>query len=243
MFSFLSLLLFFRFQFKSHNLHGFLTIIYVFSRSYPRPTRCCNGKATWHQTPGIPKLCPTKVQRSSRPESNSNHNIIGREPYLDNRLEKNADHANISRGILIRENRSGPSTLKNYAEFSDATSSDWSLFTSSDDSSFTTESTRDSFSTVDHADVPFSSIFQSLYPAESTSRRTISCSVFPGSKPQTRFAREERGFVSVSCVPTLDQRGESATAGLCNVVSCGVHVNYGGESRKGSPQTSVHCTI
>ncbi|KAF5771836.1 putative ubiquitinyl hydrolase 1 [Helianthus annuus] len=37
-------------------------------------------------------------------------------------------------------------------DFSDAASSDWSIFTSSDDASFTTESTRDSFSTIDNTD-------------------------------------------------------------------------------------------
>lgn len=201
-------------------LEGAYILFYM--RSYPRPARCCNGKAPRHQAPCNAKNCPTKGQRPSRPEqSNSSHNLVGREPCSDHRSETNPEHSSISRGMLIRENRSKPSSFKNYAEFSDATSSDWSLLTSSDDSSFTTESTRDSFSTVDHADVPFSSIFQSMYPADSPSRRTISCSVFPGSKAQTRFAREERGFVSVSCV------------------------NYGSEPRKGgNPQTSsVHCTI
>lgn len=187
-------------------LEGAYILFYM--RSHPRPARCCNGKGPRHQAPCNTKHCPTKGQRPSRPEqSNSSHNLVGREPCSDHRSEVN-----------IRENRSKPSSLKNYAEFSDATSSDWSLLTSSDDSSFTTESTRDSFSTVDHADVPFSSIWQSMYPAGSPSRRTISCSVFPGSKVQTRFAREERGFVCV---------------------------NYGSEPRKGgNPQTSsVHCTI
>lgn len=75
--------------------------------------------------------------------------------------------------MLIREIRSRASSLSNYMEFSDATSSDWSVFTSSDDSSFTTESTRDS---VDHGDLAFSSIFQSMYPVDSPSRRTVSCS-------------------------------------------------------------------
>lgn len=174
-----------------------------FCRSFPRPARC--GKSSRHQA-----LCngPSKGQRAFRPEPSSLcHNLVGR--------ETNAESGSGSKGVLIRESRSRPSMLRNYAEFSDATSSDWSVFTSSDDSSFTTESTRDSFSTVDHADVPFSSIFQSLYPVDSPSRRTISCSVFPGSKPHTRFAaREERGFVSVKCV------------------------NYGRE-----PQKSVNCTV
>ncbi|XP_057777404.1 ubiquitin carboxyl-terminal hydrolase 15 [Salvia miltiorrhiza] len=147
--------------------------ILFYMRSYPRPARC--GKSSRHQAP-----CngASRGQRASRAEGN---NLVGRET-----------NAESSKGVLIRENRSRPSSLRNYAEFSD---SDWSVFTSSDDSSFTTESTRDS------VDVPFSSIFQSLYPVDSPSRRTISCSVFPGSKPRTGFAaREERGFVEVSCV-------------------------------------------
>ncbi|KAH6807206.1 hypothetical protein C2S51_028314 [Perilla frutescens var. frutescens] len=190
-------------------LEGAYILFYM--RSYPRPARSCNGKSPRHQDSCNAKHWPTKGQRPSRPEqSTSSHNPGGRE---------NPEQSSSSRGVLIRENRSKPSSLKNYAEFSDATSSDWSVFTSSDDSSFTTESTRDSFSTVDHADVPFSSIFQSLYPADSPSRRTISCSVFPVSKAQTRFAREERGFVSVSSV------------------------NYGSKPRKGGiPQTSARCT-
>ncbi|PIN23230.1 Ubiquitin carboxyl-terminal hydrolase [Handroanthus impetiginosus] len=163
--------------------------ILFYMRSHPRPVKSCNGKATRARTPSVPKHSSLKTQRSARPPQGK------REPSSNHRPETNADHPNISRGIFIRENRSKPSTLNNYAEFSDTTSSDRSsLFTSSDDSSFTTESTRDSFS----ADIPFSSVFQSLYPVESTSRRTISCSVFPSSKPQTRFVCEEKGFVLLS---------------------------------------------
>ncbi|KAG8366506.1 hypothetical protein BUALT_Bualt17G0087100 [Buddleja alternifolia] len=199
--------------------------ILFYMRSYPRPARGCNRKASRRRTPGLPKHTSSKIQRSPKPQQSNkpNQNFINRDPSLDHRLEtNNVDCTNdISRGVLIRENRSRPSILKNYAEFSDPTSSDWSVFTSSDDSSFTTESTRDSFST----DVPFSSIFQSLYnPAECGSHRTISCSVFPGSKPQTRFAHEEKGFVSVE--PTA-----------------GVHVNCGSDPRNGQPQTYVHCNI
>ncbi|KAK6114748.1 hypothetical protein DH2020_007017 [Rehmannia glutinosa] len=185
--------------------------ILFYMRSYPRPDRACNGKLSRHQTSAPPKHSP-KIQKSSKPEhTKPNHNVV---PSFT---------TDLSSEILVRESRSRPSTLRNYAEFSDAASSDWSLFTSSDDSSFTTESTRDSFSALDHADLPFSSIFQSLYPAaECSSRRTTACSVFPGSKIQTRFAR----------VPLYDG------------VSNGVHVNYGGEPRKGQPQTSsVQCTI
>ncbi|KAL2234919.1 UNVERIFIED_CONTAM: Ubiquitin carboxyl-terminal hydrolase 15, partial [Sesamum indicum] len=220
--------------------------ILFYMRSYPRlaPARGSNMKASRRRNSGIPKHDLSEIQRSSRPEqSKLNHNLVS-----DHRLETNVDYTNISRGILIRENRNR--SLKNYAGFSDVTSSDWSPFTSSDDSSFTTESTRDSFSTLDHAEVRFSSIFQSLYPADCTSRRTISCSVFPFSKSLTRFAHEEKGFISFSSPPRLDQEEESAwpdveirTAGSYGEISVGEDVNYSSDPRKGPPQTSVHCTI
>ncbi|KAH9611605.1 hypothetical protein KSS87_007788, partial [Heliosperma pusillum] len=80
-------------------------------------------------------------------------------------------------------------------EFSDATASDWSLFTSSDDASFTSESTRDSFSITDHSDMchvdPFSSMFSHSHPAH----RTVSCRMFSGSKPTTRYISEETGYI------------------------------------------------
>ncbi|KAL0396873.1 UNVERIFIED_CONTAM: Ubiquitin carboxyl-terminal hydrolase 15 [Sesamum calycinum] len=222
--------------------------ILFYMRSCPRsaPARGSNMKVSRRRNSGIPKHSLSEIQRSSRPEqSKLNHNLV-----LDHRLETNVDYTNISRGILIRENRNRPSSSKNYTEFSDVTSSDWSPFTSSDDSSFTTEGTRDSFSTVDHAEVPFSSIFQSLYPEDCTSRRTISCSVFPFSKSLTRFAREEKGFISFSRPPRFDQGEESAwpvvnhrTAGTYGEISVGEDVNYGSDPRKGHPQTSLHCTI
>ncbi|GFP95294.1 ubiquitin carboxyl-terminal hydrolase 15 [Phtheirospermum japonicum] len=152
--------------------------ILFYMRSYPRPVRNSNGKASRHQNP--PKHCPSKTPRPSG------------EPYPDHlKTDANTEWTNLSKQVLVRENRS-----QNYADFSD----EWSLFTSSDDSSFTTESTRDSFSTLDHADLPFSSIFNSLYPADCWSRRantTTACSVFPGGRSQTRFARDPS--VNVNC--------------------------------------------
>ncbi|KAL8518401.1 hypothetical protein ACS0TY_009693 [Phlomoides rotata] len=169
--------------------------ILFYMRSYPRPIRG-KGKATRLQTAGSSK----HGQRSSRREESSSNSNPGEAPL---------DHADICKAILIRESRSRPS------EFSDAPSSDWSYFTSSDDSSFTTDSTRNSFST-DHADVPFSSAFQSLYPAESTSRRAVSC-----SNGQTRFARQDSGLVQ-SATPTTG------------------FLNSGSEARTGPPQTPVN---
>lgn len=132
-------------------------------------------------------------------------------------MDTNGD---ISKAILIKESKSKPSALKNYAEFPEGASSDWSHFTSSDDSSFTTESTRDSFSALDHGDVPFSTVFQSLYPAESTSRRAVS-----SSKGQTRFARLDSGLVQSTATPTTG------------------FLNSGNEARTEPPQTSVNCSM
>ncbi|KAJ9537789.1 hypothetical protein OSB04_030522, partial [Centaurea solstitialis] len=82
-------------------------------------------------------------------------------------------------------------------DFSDATSSDWSVLSNSDDASFTTESTRDSFSTVDYTDNnntdPISSIFNTtLYTLP---RNTISCSRVSTSRAHTRFMDEEQRSV------------------------------------------------
>lgn len=103
-------------------------------------------------------------------------------------------NSHTSNDILRSANRRHP-------EFSDAaSSSDWSLFTSSDDASFTTESTRDSFSTAtEHADMlnpdPVTSFFNAMYPSGHSSQRTVSCRMFSGSEPITRFLHEEKGFV------------------------------------------------
>ncbi|KAI3789506.1 hypothetical protein L2E82_02305 [Cichorium intybus] len=90
-------------------------------------------------------------------------------------------------------NYSKPSNI----DISDATS-DWSIFTSSDDASFTTESTRDSFSTVDYTDYtpdPFSSIFNTLYTHhDHLPHNTVSCSRF-SSRAHTRFMEEEKRAV------------------------------------------------
>ncbi|KAL1224146.1 Ubiquitin carboxyl-terminal hydrolase 15 [Cardamine amara subsp. amara] len=81
----------------------------------------------------------------------------------------------------------------------ESSSSEWSLFTSSDEASFTTESTRDSFSTIDYTDVchvadsssPFS-IFNNLYRnVEPSPHNTVACRMFSGTKPETLYFVEE----------------------------------------------------
>ncbi|XP_010539169.1 PREDICTED: ubiquitin carboxyl-terminal hydrolase 15-like [Tarenaya hassleriana] len=99
-------------------------------------------------------------------------------------------------------------------EFSD----DWSLFTSSDEASFTTESTRDSFSTIDYTeacnpDSPFS-IFNNLYPMEMSPHNTVACRMFSGTKPETRFFPEEKSYSNT----VMDSSGDYYSS---------MYVNYG----------------
>lgn len=115
---------------------------------------------------------------------------------------------NHTNGILGSTNRNVAQAM----EFSDATSSDWSLFTSSDEASFSTES-RDSFSTVDYTETcnadTLSSIFNNLYPPQSSSQNTFCCRTFSSSRPQTKFISdlEESGYVLDSFLSTHSTKG------------------------------------
>ncbi|KAL8242612.1 hypothetical protein R6Q59_012914 [Mikania micrantha] len=129
--------------------------ILFYMRSSPRPARSYSSK---HQTSSFTKSKPSKSTLYHHQEST---------------CFQGGPNGNL-------HNYTRPSN----ADFSDATSSDWSIFTSSDDASFTTESTRDSFSTVDYTDNntdPISSIFNTLYtPHDYLNHNTISRSRFSG---------------------------------------------------------------
>lgn len=165
-------------------------LVSIVCRSYPRPSRACGGRLRSQQSHTMPKQWLSKLEKSSEPEhSQLRHNFSRRDPSLDRR------------GISLKGDRSRSPMTSNCSEFSDATSSDWSLFTSSDDASFTTESTRDSFCFVDYSDSAlFSSIFQSLHLSR---------------KPETRFAHEEKGYFSAS-YPTPPPSRDLPTAHLYN---------------------------
>ncbi|KAL7186089.1 hypothetical protein ACSBR2_027947 [Camellia fascicularis] len=171
--------------------------ILFYMRSCPRAARPCSGKPAWHQNPRFVKQWASKSQKPSRPtiQTKSSCHIVSLEPPSHVR----------------KVNRNRPPSMDNL--YSDATchdpnprpsyhttSSDWSIFTSSYDASFTTESTRDSFSTIDYVDAcnadPFTSIFNTIYGSEYSSfHRTISCNMFLSSKSETRSASEGKGFV------------------------------------------------
>ncbi|KAI3712129.1 hypothetical protein L1987_70678 [Smallanthus sonchifolius] len=141
--------------------------ILFYMRSSPRPPRTYSGKHSKHQTSSFTKSKPPKSTLYHHQESTCFQGGL------------NGNHHSYTR----------PSNV----DFSDATSSDWSIFTSSDDASFTTESTRDSFSTVDYTDNtdPISTIFNTLYaPHDYLNHNTVSRSRFSRSMAHTRFVEE-----------------------------------------------------
>ncbi|KAF5778313.1 putative ubiquitinyl hydrolase 1 [Helianthus annuus] len=139
--------------------------ILFYMRSSPRPP---SRKHSKHQTSSFTKSKPPKSTFYHHQESTCFQGAL------------NGNHLH---------------TRPSNVDFSDATSSDWSIFTSSDDASFTTESTRDSFSTVDYSDNntdPISSIFNTLYtPHDYLNHATVSRNRFSRSRAHTRFVEEK----------------------------------------------------
>ncbi|XP_021867027.2 ubiquitin carboxyl-terminal hydrolase 15 [Spinacia oleracea] len=148
--------------------------ILFYMRSFPRPPRAYIKSGRKQQ-----------AAKSSRPSVSKTHN--------SSKVGKDVHQSNNRRFNQAAE------THADFMEFSDATTSDWSLFTSSDEASFTSESTRDSFSTVDYSDNgnvdPFSSMFGIHSSCVRPTQRMVSCSMFSGSKPVTRYVSEQTGYV------------------------------------------------
>ncbi|KAK4771508.1 hypothetical protein SAY87_032040 [Trapa incisa] len=168
--------------------------ILFYMRSSPRPHKAYLRKSE-EPVPMPSRNSALKSQKSSRPgRSQPKGQGMGTsEPFPCS--------AKPAFGNVVRVTERGNiwPVVEKYNEFSDATSSDWSLFTSSDDASFTTESTRDSFSTVDYSDNGnadlFSSIFSNLYGQDRPPMNMASCRLFPSDGIQTRFVSEEKGHV------------------------------------------------
>ncbi|GMH24239.1 hypothetical protein Nepgr_026082 [Nepenthes gracilis] len=169
--------------------------ILFYIRSFPRPLGACVKTSAQQQSPPVKHHA---AHKSSRPG-------VSLRPPTHSRPETFMGYTNHTSDEILRSaNKRFSPMMETYAEpiggeFSDATSSDWSLFTSSDEASFTTESTSDSFSTADYADPynidPVTSLFSMLYEQERACQRTVSCTLSSGSRPCTRFAYEEKGFV------------------------------------------------
>ncbi|GLU14689.1 hypothetical protein SLE2022_312440 [Rubroshorea leprosula] len=231
--------------------------ILFYTRSSPRPQRALTEKA-WRKQASV--LARHSTSKSEKPscavQSESNGNFVVSEPYSDLRPEVATGFANQMSNGILRRSANMMETYQEPAgvEFSDATSSDWSLFTSSDEASFTTESTRDSFSTVDYADMsnadPFS-IFNNLYAPESSSCNTVSCRLFSNTSAQTRYILEEKGYVVESYLSPQPVNGALTARNLKRVSGSsgefhsdsnhGMFVKYGSNPKYPLNQTSGHC--
>ncbi|KAL8135556.1 hypothetical protein AgCh_010262 [Apium graveolens] len=184
----------------------YMSLIFL-CRSCPRPARTQSGIP--QQARGLPKHWSSKTQTLSRTEeTNISGNVLNAYHSSDHKPETSMCFTNGTVNNLDRNNlpfiEGDPNSRK--MEFLDANSSDWSIFTSSDDASFTTESTRDSFSTVDCADGsnmdPLSSIFNTVYVPEYSSHRTVSCCSYDSSKSHKRYASVQNGFIFDSLLST-----------------------------------------
>ncbi|MBA0861065.1 hypothetical protein Goshw_024046 [Gossypium schwendimanii] len=171
--------------------------ILFYMRSCPRLQREFTEKSIRKQVPT--RHLVSKTERPSRAaQSKSGSCSVGPKHVSDFSPRTATDCYNRNGNDILRQSTNGNIPEPINMEFSDATSSDWSLFTSSDEASFTTESARDSFSTVDYADASNGdtfSIFNNLSTPESSSYNTVSCRMFSTSRPYTRFALEETGYV------------------------------------------------
>eukprot|EP00258_Populus_trichocarpa_P010077 XP_002317364.2 ubiquitin carboxyl-terminal hydrolase 15 isoform X1 [Populus trichocarpa] len=149
--------------------------ILFYTRSCPRPQKAICEKASRQQVPLTLRHCMSRTQKPSRQgQSKCSSHFVGPEASLDVKPENGSSLASYANGI---PRSSANKNTTQVMDFSDATSSDRSLFTSSDEASFTTESTRDSFSTIDYADAcnadAFSSIFNDLYAPESSYQNSL----------------------------------------------------------------------
>lgn len=237
--------------------------ILFYMRTCPRQHKSLSGKAVREQGFASERNCILRSQKPTRQaETKQGSKFDGHETSLDPRPPYiAAGTAKCASVGVTRFSENVQPLIENYndmfgTEFSDATSSDWSLFTSSDEAaSFTTESTRDSFSTGDYADMcnvdSISSIFSNLYGSEYSPSNPVSCRLFLNSGAQTRFVSEEKGIVLDSYLSTQEpgrvQKGERSKqrvnppSGSSSDRNCNAHVNNGRYPKRAVARTSSHC--
>ncbi|ERN02450.1 hypothetical protein AMTR_s00096p00170210 [Amborella trichopoda] len=188
--------------------------ILFYSRSFPRPPRIYAEKSTTsHSSPSL-KPCPLC------PESSPRHKHSKPPSYIHPTTAQKPDSKN---SCISSQTRISPSI-----DSSDYAFSDGVLFTSSDDASFTTESTRDSTSTMDYSEAfgfdPTSTFLSSLYYWPDYSYKPVSNMKATECKIQTRFFFENKGQVLNFSNEERKQEevtdsflGPLASAGKCSV--------------------------
>ncbi|KAG5254802.1 ubiquitin carboxyl-terminal hydrolase [Salix suchowensis] len=155
--------------------------ILFYKRSSTRPQKLSREKPIRQQVTVSSRHRTSRTQKPSRQgQSKCSSHCVGPEVSWDIKPENGSVPANYANGI---PRRCAGKNITQVMDFSDATSS-----------IFHNESTRDSFSTIDYADAcnadAFSSIFNDLYPPESSNRNTLCRRTFSYSRPQTRFISE-----------------------------------------------------
>ncbi|KAL2331214.1 hypothetical protein Fmac_018795 [Flemingia macrophylla] len=214
--------------------------ILFYMRSCPRPPVEHTVKAMQRSVDDFSKHNPSEMHKPNKPVHNRHGNqFCVPEPPPSARPEITTRIIDTTNGFLRKStNRNALPVTQTYAEnirreFSDATSSDWSLFTSSDEASFTTESTRDSFSTVDYGDScnmdPISSIFN--YTPEKSYLK------FSHSRPVTRVFPEKGHVEQLQRIDHSKMVTNSSNEHAPNG-NCGMYVYYGSNPVCGITRTS-----
>ncbi|XP_027341225.1 ubiquitin carboxyl-terminal hydrolase 15 isoform X2 [Abrus precatorius] len=220
--------------------------ILFYMRSCPRPPVEHTAKVVQQSVSNFAKHHPMEMQKPNKSGHSRHGNQIFVSQSSPNDKPEIATHivdaSHTTNGFLRKStNRNALPVTQTYAdnvrhEFSDCTPSDWSLFTSSDEASFTTESTRDSFSTVDYGDScnmdPISSIFN--YTPENSYMK------FSHSKPGTRFFPEKGHVERVQRIDQSKRVIHSSNEHPSNG-NCSMYVNYGSNPVYGITRTSSQC--
>ncbi|BAT93233.1 hypothetical protein LR48_Vigan05g025000 [Vigna angularis] len=215
--------------------------ILFYMRSCPRPPLEHTGKATQQSVFDASKHNPMEKPKPGHGRQGSQFFVPESSP--NGRPEMVTRIVDTTNGFLRKStNRNALPVTQTYAEnvkheFSDATSSDWSLFTSSDEASFTTESTRDSFSTVDYGDScnmdPISSIFN--YTPEKSYMK------FSHSRPVTRVFPEKGHVEQIQRIDQSKRASHSSSNEHPPNGNCGMYVYYGSNPVCGITRTSSQC--
>ncbi|XP_027927021.1 ubiquitin carboxyl-terminal hydrolase 15-like [Vigna unguiculata] len=214
--------------------------ILFYMRSCPRPPVEHTGKAIQQSVYDASKYNPMEMQKPKPGHGRHGSQSFVPEASPNGRPEMVTRIVDTTNGFLRKStNRNALPMTQTYAEnvrheFSDATSSDWSLFTSSDEASFTTESTRDSFSTVDYGDScnmdPISSIFN--YTPEKSYMK------FSHSRPVTRVFPQKGHVEQIQRIDQSKRVSYSSSNEHPPNGNCGMYVYYGSNPVCGITRTS-----
>ncbi|KAI4342442.1 hypothetical protein MLD38_027069 [Melastoma candidum] len=168
---------------------GAYMLFYI--RSCPRPLRSHNFKAPKQPNVVASKHCTSRSQSLQPAEAKPRILVAGKEHVLNSRGQVHETGDSNENFWPTTENLHKRSRI----DLCDSTSSDWSLFTSSDEAALTTESTRDSFSTVDTDRSNADRSPSTHNPGDQPWQNPVPCRLYSSGKAQTSYVSEDRGYV------------------------------------------------